>query len=140
MNAAELRTFVREVLHDELSQHGGTATTTTSSRVEDVTLRSDSDLMAFVRRIVQLAGDTRQRHALESGQLAFRLAHGPPVPSSARAGADGPQFEAGLVTERHIEGLDESVAHVTVAPAVRFTPLALDRLRQRGISVKRIKS
>ncbi len=140
MDGAELRELVRNVLREELGRSNTAATTATATpRVERVTLRSDNELMAFVHRIVQLAGDDRQRADIESGRRAFSLAQSKAAPAPAARG-DTPSFVNGLVTERHIEALDDGIAQMEVAASVRFTPLALDRLRQRGIKVKRKKS
>lgn len=137
MDTGELRELVRNVLRDELARGDSATAPAPAPRVEGVTLRSDSELMAFVRRIVQLAGDDRQRADIESGRRLFTLAQSKAAPA---ARGDTPPFVNGLVTERHIEALDDSTAQLEVAASVRFTPLALDRLRQRGIKVKRKKS
>jgi hypothetical protein len=46
-------------------------------------------------------------------------------------------FEKGLISERDIAKLPAGLASVQVSKRVRFTPLAQDELRRRGVKIER---
>ncbi len=138
MDVDELRAFVREVLGEELAARRGSSTGERTASVETVALRTDADLMAFVRRLLRASAE--ERRAIEDGRREFRLAVQAPATPARGGQAAATVFARGLVGEAQIEALDESVRCVEAGKRVRFTPLAIDRLRQRGIAVKRTKT
>lgn len=160
----DLRSIIREVLSEELralkASVGGGAT---GVHREAVSLASDHDLDAFVRRIVQMAADPAKRDAILSGRHVFALsgsaATAPqyiapgfvpiptPLPSLSPiaqsaptpvAGAVRQQFSKGLLTEKDVEALPHGTRVVSVAKSVRFTPLARDELRRLNIKIERM--
>ena len=150
----DLRALIREVLADELAtlRRGECVTAAPQVREEVVDLRSSADLNAFVRRIVALSQDGRVRADIEAGRHLFRLGQSAAaVPLTSAGGAYEPRgvsesaapspvrFERGLVTEREVAALPERQRSITVAKSVRFTPLARDELRRRGIRIEREK-
>jgi hypothetical protein len=114
-------------------------------REETVSIRSDADLRAFVARLLEILKDGRSREEIEQGRWVFRLGAAPAgtseqrgAPASAAAPASSTaRIETGVVSERQIESLAPGTSSLIVGKSVRLTPLALDRLRMLGISLKR---
>ncbi len=129
MDEAALRAAIRAVILEELGE-GGAAPDSGAPVVEEVTIRSDADLAALVQRVAALARTPEGWAELESGQRMFRLAGG------ARPARRGP-VKSGLVSERDIDGIPEGVFEFVLRPAMRLTPLARDKLRARGIAIRR---
>ena len=145
---SELRALIREVLREELGhlRGGGGVAATPQVREEKVAIANDADLAGFVRRIATLLQDPRSRADIEAGRHVFRLgaggavplqAHMPSVPQTAPQAV---RFERGLVSERDVAALADGQQRISVGKTVRFTPLAADELRRRGIKIERAKS
>ena len=150
---ANLRSMIRDVLAEEIgkAKAQGLLPAATGAapepkiREEMVSVRSDAELALFVARLMGLAKDSRSREEIDGGRWVFRLgmpaigASGPqpvavspaaPVSSTAR-------FDKGIIGERLIETLPAGTTRLIVGKPVRFTPLARDRLRLRGIEIER---
>lgn len=150
MNAESLRSLIRDVLAEELrrvrAERGGASEAPRPKvREEMVQISSDADLAAFVRRLMEVTRDGSARAEIEQGRWVFRLGagtsagrQGAPV-SAAAPVAQAARFDKGLITEREIDGLPEGTGAIKVTRSVRLTPLARDRLRQRGIAIERTK-
>src|SRR6185437_2973098 len=126
----ELRALVREVIRDVLP-HGLAVT-------ETVSLSTDDDLAAFVKRLLDL--DPGQREELRSGRKRFRLAspRAPSVPAGAgqvgaghsigaeRAGPSAPvrRIERGAVTEAVIAAAGRAGERLVLGRGAVLTPLA----------------
>jgi len=142
----DLRLVIRELLAEELAKvRTEMAGSASSNRVreEEVSITSDSELAAFVRRLLTLAKDGRALAEIEAGRHRFRLRQGArsdPSPQSGRSATSSVRFEKGLITERDIAKLPEGLASVQAAKQVRFTPLAQDELRRRGVKIERTAS
>ncbi len=143
---SELRHLIREILTEELGKLGN-QTAPAPVTEEQVTIRSDADLAGFVRRLMSAAQDGRLRADIAAGRHVFRLADAAAQPLRAhQPGAPNPQppqvarFERGLVCERDVASLPPGAVRVAVGKSVRFTPLARDELRRRGIKVERTQS
>ena len=154
-----LRTMIRDVLAEEIGKAKAQgllpsapgAAPKPRQREEVISVRSDSDLAAFVARLAEILKDGRSREEIDRGRWVFRLgafAAGssgvgvpmPPVGPGASPAAPAPstaRIDAGIVGERQIEGLPEGTTRLAVGKSVRFTPLARDRLRLRGIAIER---
>lgn len=151
-----IRTLIRDVLSEEIGKArreglmpppGGAPKPKVHEEI--VAIRSDHDLAQFVRRLAEILKDGRSRDEIEAGRWLFRL--GTPAGPSAQAmtqqagaplspAAPAPsahRIERGIVTERQIEALPEGTTKVVAGKGVRFTPLARDRLRLRGIDIER---
>jgi hypothetical protein len=143
----ELRAAVRAVLRDVLPS----ATAATGADVE-VTLRTDADLDAFVRRVAALCEDSAQRAELRNGGRRFRLASeagaGGSVPSAVSgpgAGASRPsavsgsvlRFDRGAVTERAVKKAAADGARLVVGRRAVLTPLARDKARSLGVVIEK---
>ena len=147
--SAELRSMIRELLQEELAalRLGNGQVTAVTRREEVVALQSDTDLAAFVSRIVHLAQDSNARAAIRTGQHVFRLgprtmaqvhAHEPTIARSGEMALT--RFETGLVTEKAIANLPEGQRSISVGKAVRVTPLARDELQRRNIRIERTRT
>jgi len=140
----ELRALVREVIRDVLPGGfpGGLPVT------ETVSLSTDEDLAAFVKRLLDL--DPDQREELRSGRKRFRLpesSSAPPAPSvpagaangAERAGESTPvrRIERGAVTEAVIAAAAGAGERLVLGRGAVLTPLARDRARASGVPIEK---
>ena len=151
MMDTSLRTMIREVLSEEIGKAKAQgllpapfgAAPAPKLREEMVSIRTDGELAAFIARLVEVLRDARSREEIEKGRWVFRLGGLPaytpgPAVSPAAPAPSTARFEKGIVGERLIEALPEGVKLLSAGRSVRFTPLAKDRLRLRGITIERI--
>lgn len=104
--------------------------------VEVVDLRSDADLDAFVRSLVRRLENPRDRMAIRSGKVRFRLG------VTAGQGAAPPattvrRIEKGAVTERTVRDAAAAGARLVLAPRAVLTPMARDRARSLGVEIEK---
>ena len=107
--------------------------------VEEVSLSSDADLAAFVRRVLSLSEDASAREALRSGRHRFRLRHTGRAPA-AGPGAGGGEVERiakGAVTEGKVIAAAKAGKRLVLGKGVVLTPLARDKVRQLGLEIER---
>lgn len=136
----DLRSVIRELLAEELAAIQGEAAAPTSAvRAEEVSIDTDDALGAFVKRILELAADDKARAEIEQGRHVFRLAN-VTRPEGAAPKAAPARYERGLVTEKDIAKLPAGLTAIEAGKRVRFTPLARDELRRRGIKIERTRS
>ena len=149
-----LRALVREVLSDLLPAEVGTLSAGDSGTagrpgvvqpglahsvreavesVETVSLRNDADLDAFVKRLLRLFENPKQRDALRAGRLRFRLA------AAAGPGSVQPahRVDKGAVTEAMVRQAARAGARLVLGPRAVLTPLARDRARTAGVEIER---
>ena len=104
--------------------------------IEIVDLRSDADLDAFVRALVHRFENPRDRMAIRSGKLRFRLGA-----TAVAAGAPAPaatiRIERGAVTERVVRDAAAQGARLVLAPRAVLTPMARDRARSLGVEIEK---
>lgn len=130
--------MIRQILAEELAKV--TAPAGGQVREEVVRIASDADLAAFTSRLLALSRDPQARREIEAGRWVFRLGDAPAPSMTAPPAAPlqrTARIERGFVGERQVDALAEGVTVLQVTKAVRFTPLARDRLRQRGIAIER---
>ncbi len=146
MLTEELRELIREVLRDELQagdrESGANVGPKPARQVreERVTINSDADLQDFANRLLELAQDPGACRQIRQGAWVFRLARtGSGAATHTASPAEIAEFSRGLVSERQIEALPDETKVVRVGRTVRFTPLALDELRRRGVKTQRTK-
>lgn len=140
MTDPALSALIREVLSEELAKLRPNAATHRVKR-EAVKISSDADLNAFVRSLLKRMDDPAVRNDLETGRLEFVLDGKGAIPTNpprddVTAGTVH-RVEHGFLSERQIDRLPSSIKRVMVSKAVRLTPLARDRARQRGIVIER---
>ena len=105
--------------------------------VERVDLRSDADLDAFVRSLVHRFENPRDRMAIRSGRLRFRL--GATAATGGAPATAGPviRVERGAVTERAVRDAAAAGARLVLAPRAVLTPMARDRARSLGVEIEK---
>jgi hypothetical protein len=101
--------------------------------VETVSLRTDADLGAFVRRLLHLFENPKHRDELRSGRLRFRLAP-EALPGSAQPAH---RVEKGAVTEAMVTAAARAGARLVLGRRAVLTPLARDRARSAGVEIER---
>ncbi|WP_440997719.1 hypothetical protein [Arhodomonas sp. SL1] len=152
MNSSEIRSLIQEILAEELrgmvggGDAGAHADTAPKPQVreERVAIASDADLNRFALRMLELAQDGRSVQEIKAGRWVFRLQGGAagtrPAPAVEQPVGSAPaetlEFDRGLVSERQIGGLSKN-ARIRAGKRVRFTPLAQDEIRRKGIHVER---
>jgi hypothetical protein len=142
LSSDELRAAVRAVLRDVLPTAVIDAARAVSSPAEvpageDVALRTDADLDAFVRRVAALCVDPTCRAALQDGRHGFRLAGA--VDSAPAAGAVV-RIERGAVTERTVSRAAADGARLVLGKGAVLTPLARDKARSLGVALEKERS
>jgi hypothetical protein len=101
--------------------------------VETVSLRTDADLDAFVKRLLRLFENPQRRDALRAGRLRFRLA------AVAGPGSVQPahRVDKGAVTEAMVRQAARAGARLVLGRRAVLTPLARDRARAAGVEIER---
>jgi hypothetical protein len=148
LSSEDLRAVVRAVLRDVLP--GALAEAPAAVRPaphEDVSIRSDAELQAFVRYVASLCEDPAARAELRDGRRSFRLAAGgsPSAPTAAQAGRRSPpgyggpvlRIERGAVTERAVTRAAADGARLVLGPRAVLTPLARDKARTLGVEIEK---
>ena len=105
--------------------------------VERVDLRTDADLDAFVRSLARRLENPRDRMAILSGRLRFRLGATAATASDAPGAALVMRVEKGAVTERHVREAAEKRARLVLSPRAVLTPMARDRARSLGVEIEK---
>ena len=147
LSTEELRAAVRAVLRDVLpAVAAGSAPPaqtvpagTAAVPGESLTLRTDADLDALVRRVATLCEDPSQRAALRGGRHRFRLASGGATAPGGRPQAASAEHrvESGAVTERAVRKAAADGVRLVVGRRAVLTPLARDRARVLGVEIER---
>ena len=101
--------------------------------VETVSLRTDADLDAFVKRLLRLFENPQRRDELRAGRLRFRLA------AAAGPGSVQPahRVDKGAVTEAMVRQAAGAGARLVLGRRAVLTPLARDRARTAGVEIER---
>jgi hypothetical protein len=107
------------------------------AEVEVVDLRSDADLDAFVRSLVRRFENPRDRMAIRSGKVRFRLGATAAGSAAAPAAAAVMRIEKGAVTERTVREAAAAGARLVLAPRAVLTPMARDRARSLGVEIEK---
>ncbi|MBO0678479.1 hypothetical protein JRC04_13500 [Mycolicibacterium sp. S2-37] len=101
-------------------------------RTETVRLATDRDLDAFVRNLLRLFENPKNRADLKAGRLTFRLAG-----TTGTATGQTRRIESGAVTERHIADIAASGATLVLGRRAVLTPLAREKARTLGVSIEK---
>jgi hypothetical protein len=99
--------------------------------VEVVSLRTDADLDRFVKYLMQVFENPRQREALRTGRLRFAL----PAPVGPGSVQPSHRVEKGAVTEAMVVSAARAGARLVLGPRAVLTPLARDRARAAGVEI-----
>lgn len=140
-----MRAVIREVLQEVIAGEVGAAVAQARSTGpaaaaggEVVTITTQAELDAAVRRILADASHPARRTALQSGKVRFVLGSSATRSSAASPGAGQPQehrFERGALTERHVRAAAQAGVSITITGRVVVTPLAKDRARAMGVTI-----
>lgn len=139
-----IRHLIRDVIAEEVRHLK--AKQAASPAGETVSIRSDADLAAFARRVLELAEDPKTRAAIAAGRHPFHLAGAAPSPASSAMSSqridthriDTHRIDKGVVTEAVIGKLPKGTQRLVLAAGVSITPLARDKAKARNISIERI--
>lgn len=138
----EIRKIIRELLVEEIASINKESVSLDQKTTSEVivSIRTDEDLMKFVKKILNIVKETDGFSNIENGDIIFHL----DVPSSAnlnsRSCTSHPtsnKIEDGLITEYDIAKLDENITVFQVLKNAKLTPLAKDELRKKGIKMER---
>ena len=138
----EIRKIIRELLVEEIASINKESVSLDQKTTSEVivSIRTDEDLMKFVKKILNIVKETDGISNIENGDIIFHL----DVPSSAnlnsRSCTSHPtsnKIEDGLITEYDIAKLDENITVFQVLKNAKLTPLAKDELRKKGIKMER---
>lgn len=99
------------------------------TRTEEVRLATDADLDGFVRKLLRLFENPKNRADLKTGRLRFRLARA----NQTGSGGVVHRVDSGAVTERHIADLAGGT--LILGRRAVLTPLARERARTLGITI-----
>lgn len=145
LSREDLRAAVRAVLRDVLPADLAPGAAAPNGSVGgSVTVRTDAELDALVRRVAEACADPSRRSALAAGRHGFRLAPaaapvpnrpGPPPETAAPGGVL--RVDRGAVTERTVRKAAEDKSRIVVGRRAVLTPLARDRARTLGVAVER---
>ena len=133
-----LRQMVRQVLQEVVPQ---TMAAGSSAGEEAVSIKTDGELEAFVRRIAALCDDDAERERLRTGARRFRLAAAGPTSHAAPAAVAAPvvRVDKGAVTERHVREAAAAGADLVLGRGAVLTPLARDRARAADVRITKEK-
>tara|TARA_B100001013_G_scaffold73340_1_gene38936 strand:- start:2318 stop:2764 length:447 start_codon:yes stop_codon:yes gene_type:complete len=138
----EIRKIIRELLVEEIASINKESVSLDQKTTREiiVSIRTDEDLMNFVKKILNIVKETDGFSNIENGDIIFHL----DVPSSAnlnsRSCTSHPtsnKIEDVLITEYNIAKLDENITVLQVLKNAKLTPLAKDELRKKGIKMER---
>ena len=145
----DLRELIREILVevlDSLPELGG------GNKRERVTLRSNDDLNAFARSMVERAKDRDFEEAVRDGRHLFALdqqcqpvprpaeQRQQPTPIVSSMPAEVDALTKSLITERDLAQLGLKQRRLRIGSKSRLTPLAADELKRRGVKIERMQT
>ena len=139
---AELKEEIRNLLREELSLMKDEFKLRQTA-VEQVVIRSNDDLMAFVHNILGRAADASFVRQIKDRTLRFELSKqlSMGTDSCTDRNLDDKKYvsiDKILITERDIGKLDSAEKAINIWKSSRLTPLARDEIRRRGIKIERI--
>ncbi len=138
-----LRSLVREALRDALGSNVSNvklpiAPVAQPAVTEVVSLNNDSDLAAFVRRVLDMSQDAGTLAQLREGKITFQLAGSHSSGSTnISAATQGMRVEKGALTESMVRKAAESGNAIYLNRKVVVTALARDKARAMGVELIR---
>ncbi len=158
IDRAQLRLLVREVLRDALpdlasakprpapppkSQPAppadpigitptGPLAAGQKNRTDTVRISNDRDLQDFIRKLLALFDNPKNRADLRAGRLTYQLLE-PGRPGSATTH----RFDNGAVTERQIADLAATGGVLVLGRKAVLTPLAREKARALGLTIEK---
>ena len=95
-------------------------------------IATDQELEAFVRQLLRLFENPKTRADLRNGRLSFRLAG-----DGGAAQAATHRIDSGAVTERHVAEMAASGGVLVLGRKAVLTPLAREKARALGITIRK---
>jgi hypothetical protein len=135
---AELLQTPERGIGDALGSGMNGRNTAVGEEVIDVALRNDAELRDLVLRVLDLVEDPIRRHAVRTGRIRFRLARG--VDPQQRLGereAQTLRIDRGALTEKTVAAAARDGQSIVLGRRAVATPLALDKARTLGVSVRK---
>ena len=138
----EIRKIIRELLVEEIAliNKESVSLDQKTTREEIVSIKTDEDLMNFVKKILNIVKETDGFSNIENGDIIFHLDEPSSANLNSRSCTSNPtsnKIEDGLITEYDIAKLDENITVLQVLKNAKLTPLAKDELRKKGIKMER---
>jgi hypothetical protein len=115
---------------------GAPMTSLGDASVEQVDLRDDAELNAFVLSLLHRFENPRDRMAIRAGKLRFAL-RGARLAASAGSAVPVVRVEKGAVTERMVRDAAASGSRLVLARRAVLTPMARDRARSLGVEIEK---
>ncbi len=144
-----LRSVIRQVLREVLPEVVRSVSAA-EPRVEPVTIADDTDLHAFVLRLLELYEDPARREAVRTGRLRFRLTGPAPTQAEPIQEAEPTQeepaaprvpavrrVERGAVTESTVVAAAKEGARLVLGRRAVITPLARERARALRVPIEK---
>lgn len=114
------------------------AATTSGKGVEQVDLRTDAELDAFVRMLLRRFENPRDRAALRSGKVRFALRAGAaPAAAGREAAVPVIRIERGAANERTVRQAAAEGARIVLAPGAVITPMGRDAARSLNVEIEK---
>jgi hypothetical protein len=135
-----LREMVREALRDALATSGKLPAPVSPAAVtEPISLTSNSELFAFVQRILDMATDSATANRLRSGQIRFELSgtSHQSHETTPQSNQNGLRIERGAVTEAMVKKAAEAGGVLIAGPSAVVTPLAREKARKLGVTINK---
>ncbi len=147
---SDLRALIRELLFEEIGALR--AEILGGAQTERARVGSAAELTDFALSVLSRAQEPGFAAAVREGRLRFapegiehaapaavRVAPMPAQPTTliTTVPLAVPELDKVLITERDIAGLGDEVKRMRVKKNARFTPLAGDEARRRGIRIER---
>jgi hypothetical protein len=111
------------------------ATLDPRARRQRVRLTDDADLDRFVRQLLALFENPKNRQDLRAGRLRFHL-EPTAVPGSA-VQRPAQRVESGAVTERQVAAASEAGHRIILGPRAVLTPLGREKARALGVPIEK---
>jgi hypothetical protein len=104
-----------------------------SAHTEVVRIDDDADLAAFVRAVLDRAGEIRD------GRLRFTLGRATRSPGAGHptSSPGAMRIAHGAVTERKVKQAADAGARLVLGPGAVLTPLAREKARALGVDIER---
>ena len=127
----ELRAAVRAVIREALPDGLPAATDT------PVSVTTDAELDALVRRVAHLCEDPERRASFQEGRHGLTLTKRLDTPQGEAEHDRAMRIERGAVTERAVARAAKAGTRLVLGPRAVLTPLARDRARVLGVKIEK---
>jgi hypothetical protein len=121
-------------VHRPSTWHGGAAAE--DAATESVSITSDEELAAFVRRLLTLCENPRDHAAIRSGERRFVLrgsAHAGPRDTAVK------RIDRGAVSERVVREAAATGSRLVLGRKAVLTPMGRDVARSLGVTIEKEK-